>query len=126
MAGKLTDTKIKKLRKSEKDYRESDGGSLYLKINKAGTKSWQFRYKSTWIGLGSYPSITLASARSKARELKQVVANGDDPKVYLKELELKDNQIFTNIANEYARNKIDTNTWTGANTSKKLNKIKKD
>ena len=64
--------------------RHSDGGGLYLNVTKSGSKSWLFMWqpiggKRHEMGLGQYPSVTLAIARAKAAEYRQMVATGRDP-----------------------------------------------
>lgn len=58
----------------------ADGGGLYL-IVKGGSRTWQFWHKSngkrTKSGLGPFPAVTLADARSKATALRAVVARGE-------------------------------------------------
>ena len=70
----------------------TDGAGLYLKLQwvdggKRNPKghSWRFDYtrpttkaRNTMV-LGSYPAMTLAEARTKAAELRTMVANGTDP-----------------------------------------------
>ena len=73
------------LRKLNKPGRYADGGrsGLYLKIGPTGGRSWQFRYrrggKTRWVGLGAEPDVSLAAAREKARECRQLLASGRDP-----------------------------------------------
>jgi Arm DNA-binding domain len=47
-----------------------DGGGLYLRVSGTSTKSWVFRFqldgKRRDMGLGPFPDISLAEARSKA------------------------------------------------------------
>lgn len=61
----------------------SDGGGLYLRVRKSGTKSWLFIYmlngKRREIGLGSVLDVTLAEARRAAEELRGVQLEGRDP-----------------------------------------------
>lgn len=60
-----------------------DGGGLYLQVKPSGAKSWVFRY--TWegrkrdMGLGSVATFTLAEARERARQARQLVAEGISP-----------------------------------------------
>lgn len=66
-----------------------DGGGLYLQVSASGSRSWLFRYR--WqgrrpeIGLGSYPSISLAEARHRAGVARAALAElpPRDPKVAL-------------------------------------------
>jgi len=56
---------------------------LYLSVNSNGARSWILRTKvgskRSDIGLGSYPSISLALAQSKATETKELIKKGIDP-----------------------------------------------
>lgn len=57
----------------------SDGAGLYLRVTKAGTKSWIFKYRGREMGLGGFPAIGLADARGKAKAAREMLANGEDP-----------------------------------------------
>ena len=63
--------------------RYSDGGGLHLFISKAGRKSWVLRItvdgRRRDIGLGGYPSVSLALAREKAAGNRAAIAEGRDP-----------------------------------------------
>jgi integrase len=77
---KLTTRKVASLRDVG---RYHDGGGLYLEIRREGGKSWAFRYmidgKARYLGLGPLHSVSLAEARVRAREARQVVIDGRDP-----------------------------------------------
>lgn len=69
----------------------SDGGGLYLQITASGARSWVFRYmvhgKRREMGLGAFsrvgspgaPEVSLATAREKAAQQRQHLADGLDP-----------------------------------------------
>lgn len=63
--------------------RHADGGGLYLLVG-ASRRSWLFRY--TWrekvreLGLGSARALSLAKAREKAAEYREMIAAGQNPK----------------------------------------------
>ena len=63
--------------------RYSDGGGLHLFISKAGRKSWVLRITVDGhrrdIGLGGYPTVSLALAREKAADNRAAIAEGRDP-----------------------------------------------
>ena len=63
--------------------RYSDGGGLHLYISKVGRKSWVLRItiegRRRDIGLGGYPSVSLAKAREKAGNHWAAIADGRDP-----------------------------------------------
>ncbi|HEY0877930.1 MAG TPA: integrase arm-type DNA-binding domain-containing protein [Zeimonas sp.] len=56
---------------------------LALQVTPAGTRSWTLRYsvgpKRRDLGLGSYPSVTLADACTAAREARELLRRGVDP-----------------------------------------------
>ena len=60
-----------------------DGDGLRLRITKTGKKSWIFRYrlfgKTKDMGLGSFPQISLANARKKRDQQKELVLQELDP-----------------------------------------------
>lgn len=73
---KLTALKIAKL--ADKGM-HADGGGLYLNVTANGSKSWIFRYRRRDMGLGAYPAISLAKAREKAVEAREMLSSGVDP-----------------------------------------------
>ncbi len=56
---------------------------LALHVTKTGARSWLLRVvvagKRREMGLGNYPSVTLAGARDKAREARKLIHDGVDP-----------------------------------------------
>ena len=76
----LSATRVKALKEPG---RYSDGGGLHLYISKVGRKSWVLRItvdgRRRDIGLGGYPSVSLARAREKAADSRAAVAEGRDP-----------------------------------------------
>lgn len=86
----LTDIQVKTARSKEKDYKLADGNGLYLQVSTNGGKWWRFRYffggKEKMISFGTYPDISLAEARNKRHEARNMVANGIDPSAERKAL----------------------------------------
>ena len=98
MAKNLTASKLQSLKATGKDYRLNDGNGLYIKVSKAGSKSWQFRYKGKWLGIGSYPAISLKQARDEAFKYSQMLANGKDPKLEKEKAEYINEGVFKEVA----------------------------
>ena len=77
---KLTATGVKALRKPG---RHSDGDGMHLFISKTGGKSWVQRMtiegRRRDLGLGGYPTVSLAQARKRASDIREAVGNGIDP-----------------------------------------------
>jgi integrase len=61
----------------------ADGGGLYLQVTSASARSWVYRYKLNGrvrdMGLGSYPEVGLADARSNADKWRRRRREGEDP-----------------------------------------------
>jgi len=82
----LTNTEVKQAKSKEKVYTLSDGGGLQLRVKPNGTKLWLFDYKRpytkkrTSLSFGAYPSISLAEARIKRGEARELLARDIDPK----------------------------------------------
>jgi len=83
---RLTDKQIKAAKPKDKDYVLSDGDGLQFRIRKNGTKQWNVNYyhpitgKRINMGLGTYPQLSLASARKLTLEARELIALGIDPK----------------------------------------------
>lgn len=79
----LTDTTIRKAKPRDAAYRLSDGGGLYLLIAPAGGKLWRWKYrfdsKEKLMSFGSYPDVSLSSARERHLEARKLLATGTDP-----------------------------------------------
>jgi len=72
----LTNTEVKQAKPTSKVQNLFDGGGLQIRVKPNGSKNWIFDYKRpytkvrTSLGFGSYPSVTLAQARSKSKEAR--------------------------------------------------------
>jgi len=80
----LTNTAISKAKPTNKDYKMTDGGGLYLLIKTTGSKVWKYdwRMKPNRRGtytLGNYPEISLLEAREQHLQARKLVAQGTNP-----------------------------------------------
>lgn len=128
--GKLTDTKIRNFKAEDKDRQESDGDGLSLLIKTDGKKQWIFMYSSPVhftkdgkkqrrkTSFSYYPTVSLATAREKAREYNELIKKNIDAIDYINdtinEEKRKVNNTFENIAKMHLEN------------IKKLNKLTED
>lgn len=80
---RLTELTIKSQKPKAVSYRIGDGGGLFLEITPSGGKLWRWRYyyfgKEQVLALGKYPAVSLADARRKRDEARQVVEAGKHP-----------------------------------------------
>jgi len=81
----LTNTEVKQAKPKEKVYTLSDGGGLQLRVKPNGSKLWLLDYirpytkKRTSLSFGSYPEVSIAEARKKRAEAKELLAQDIDP-----------------------------------------------
>jgi predicted DNA-binding transcriptional regulator AlpA len=82
-ANRLTARKIAALVKSGRTGRHPDGHNLYFQISQWGPPAWVLRYgrngKERYLGLGPLHSVSLAEARVRARQARQLLLDGKDP-----------------------------------------------
>ena len=78
-----------------------DGAGLYLQVAPSGSKSWIMRYvlagKPREMGLGSFVTFSLAEARQRAREKRQLLADGIDPIAAKREATLQKSLADANV-----------------------------
>jgi integrase len=79
-ANKLSAVKVNRLKTPG---RYCDGLGLWLQVSETGTKAWIFRYtrhgQARHMGLGALHTVSLAEARERARQARQVLLDGGDP-----------------------------------------------
>ena len=105
----LSEFAARKAKPKEKPYRMSDGGSLHLLVQTNGSKLWQMRYrfhrKEKLLSFGPYPLVSIANARRKRDEAKQLLLEGIDPSAKKKQdrldAETQARQTFRLLADEY-------------------------
>jgi integrase len=99
--GKLTTRKVS----TATPGKHEDGDGLRLVVSKTGSKKWVFRVtaqgKRREMGLGAYPTVSLAEARTKAAEARRVAAIGGDPIAARNQIE--QTPTFTTCAARYIR-----------------------
>lgn len=114
----LTDKKIKTAKVKDKNYTLPDGQGLHLLIKSNSSKIWEFVFISPLTkkrrkkSLGSYPDVTLLSAREQRSNLRLLLADGIDPVEHEKELirteQNQDNGLFINVMNEWFKRQKST------------------
>lgn len=84
--------------------RHSDGGGLYLVVDKSGAKRWVFMYRRNdrlrEMGLGGLHSVSLADARTLATGARQKLQAGIDP-IEAKNMVVVDVPTFGDCADDF-------------------------
>lgn len=100
---KLTDSNIKAAKPKEKPYSLPDGQEFVLYIQPSGAKWWRFRCrfngKGKMLSLGTYPDVSLANARKKHGEFRELLAQGIDPSLHRQEQKQREAIATTNSFN---------------------------
>lgn len=112
----LSPKKVENAKPKETDYKLTDGGSLYLLVKKNGTKAWRMNYrfngKQATLALGVFPDVSLALARKRRDEARQLLADGVDPRVSKKAAQTEPTSAtFQTIAIEWHKSSIGHPSW---------------
>lgn len=124
----LTNTEVKQAKPKNKIYTLSDGDGLQLRVKPNGSKLWLFDYhrpytnKRTCLSFGSFPELSIAEARGKRKDARELLAKDIDPKEHREESnrlnEAAHNNTLENIASkwlELKKSKVSVNhatdTW---------------
>ncbi|WP_225043093.1 tyrosine-type recombinase/integrase [Xanthomonas campestris] len=81
----LTDTAIRKAKPAATVQKLRDGGGLYLLLRPDGARWWRWDYrrpvtsKRNTLSLGTYPDVSLATARERHAAARKLLAEGVDP-----------------------------------------------
>lgn len=96
MAGSdLSDVRLRGLKPQAKHYDVVDGRGLLIRVHPSGRKTWMLRAIDGRTGdrvrreLGEYPALSLASARAKAAQWRELIRQGKDPTQKVGELTVK-------------------------------------
>ena len=131
----LTDVKVRNAKPREKPYKLYDGEGLFLhitpvrKFTPKGGRYWRLRYKYSGkdklLALGTYPGISLATARRKKEDARKLIANGIDPSVVRKvEKYGAKAGTFKAVANEWHEN--NEGMWTKGHAKTIKSRLERD
>ena len=83
---KLSDKTIQKLTPRKKQFKVSDGQSLFICVHPNGSKYWRYKYhwhgKEKCLAFGVYPEISLEEARELRQQARKLKREGTDPREY--------------------------------------------
>lgn len=107
----LTNTEVSRTKAIDKDLTLHDGDGLFLMVKTSGKKLWRFRYQRpitkqrTMIGLGAFPALSLAEARSLRAQYVSLLARGIDPQTQAEQVseqqQIAIESIFSNVASNW-------------------------
>ena len=116
----------------KKQARFADSGGMYLQVSPAGSKRWFLKYraggKEKQLALGSYPSVSLKSARLARDAAKAQKAEGTDPVQARKVEKLKTarpgGDTFQAVALEWYAKQAPQ--WSASHAERSLRQLERD
>lgn len=79
----LTDAQVKKAKGTDKPYKMTDGGGLFLLVSTSGHRSWRLKYrvggKEGLLTFGGYPDVSIVEARAERDKAKRMIREGLNP-----------------------------------------------
>ena len=82
----ITDIAARNAKGKSKPYKLFDGQGLYLEVMPTRARYWRFKYrfggKEKRLALGVYDEVSLAAARKKRDQARELLAQGLDPGVF--------------------------------------------
>jgi len=80
----LSDSAIRALKPSDKDYRVADEKGLYIQVSPSGGRLWRMKYRTPGgtekkLAFGAYPEVSLKAARDLRDDARKLLAAGIDP-----------------------------------------------
>ncbi|MDF3360053.1 integrase arm-type DNA-binding domain-containing protein [Sulfitobacter sp. Ks41] len=106
--------------------RHTDGGGLYLQVDRSGARRWMLRIvvhgKRRDFGLGSAKLVSLAEAREKAHEHRMIARSGGNPAVQSREAQGK-SVTFAELAHAVHQRKFKDNTSNGKHVAQWINTL---
>lgn len=125
----LNDVKIRAEKPTDKQRKLTDGEGLYLLVHPNGSKYWRLNYrfggKQKTLALGVYPATTLAAAREKRAQAKQMLASNIDPGEQKKQEQFEQNNgdSFEEVARAWHAN---NKKWSEAHSARILQSLVMD
>ncbi|HAT2138286.1 TPA: integrase arm-type DNA-binding domain-containing protein [Legionella pneumophila] len=123
---------LKKLKPNTKPYKVADEKGLFILVNPNGSYYWRFRYrflgKDKTLALGTFPDVSLASARNKRDEARRLLSDEIDPGIHRKVMKKakidQASNTFEIIAREWFAKQ--TTKWSKVHADKILRLLERD
>lgn len=116
----------------DKPYKIFDEKGLFILVNPNGSLYWRLRYrflgKDKTLALGTFPDVSLASARKKRDEARRLLSDDIDPGIHRKVMRnveiAKSSNSFEMIAREWFAKQ--TTQWSRVHADKILRLLERD
>lgn len=109
----FTDTYVKRLQPQDKRLEKFEGGGFGILVYPTGTKSWIYRYKidnkKDYIIFGHYPTMSLADARKRFNELRDIRRSGANPKSLMEHELTREKHTVEKLVQSWYTNYVEKN-----------------
>ena len=128
----MSDTKARKAKPGEKDYKLTDEKGLYLLVRPNGSRLWRHKYrvagKEKLGSYGAYPEVSIREARAKRDETREILRAGKDPAIEARKsaaAAVTDSEhSFESLAREW--HELNRGRWTEHHASDVLVSLERD
>ena len=130
----LTEMEVRKAKPTEKPYKLTDGGGLFILVQINGGKYWRLAYrfdgKQKTLALGVYPDVSLSDARERRERARKLLANGSDPGAIKQAAKREDSKYSQVAENSFAVMAVEFHTlkapmWTAQHVKQWLGNMEK-
>lgn len=123
----LTEIAVKNAKPRAKQYKLTDGLGLFLLITPKGGRYWRLKYrfggKEKLLALGTYPTVSLKSARELRDDARALLAGGEDPGALKQAARTGTlHNAFEVIAREFAKNQTGAR-WTAKHAAEIIHRL---
>jgi len=127
----LTDVSVRSAKSRPKPYKLPDERGLVLEVRPNGGKWWRLRYhfqgKEKMLSLGTFPDVSLKTARNRRDEARRLLADGMDPSQARKDgkaAAVTQAETFEFVAREW--HALQDSSWTPHTARTNISRLEKD
>lgn len=125
----ISDAALRAAKPSNKPYKLSAGGGLYLEVKPNGSKLWRWKYrllgKENRTALGNYPKLLLRDAREAMEASRKLVEQGIHPSQQKRLDRIKVGHEHANSFEAVAREWVALRDWQEVTKSRRLNMLER-
>lgn len=127
------ETRFRTAKAGDAPYRISDGDGLFMLVDRDGSKRWRFQFTRptggrNTLGLGDYPTVSVAAARAARDEARRLLSEGIDPGEHRKATKAMQAERAANSFEAVAREWIAkfSQTWSESHASRLKGRLQND
>lgn len=124
----LTELQCHAAKPAEKRYKLTDGRGLFLFVTNKSYRSWRWKYriagKEKLLVFGSYPEVSLKTAREMRDQAAIVLRTGADPSIVKRPASVPKERTLENVARRWHSNQ--KSLWSAVHSSDIIRSLKRE